>query len=73
MAKVKKKEDELKAIIMGHMEAADTLTWGNDILATWKLGKPSKRLDTKALKSAHPDIYEEFAKEGKPSRRFLIK
>ena len=72
---LKKEEDNLKAQIMAFMEDAETLIHpiDNKPLVTWKLGKPSKRLDTKALKAGKPDIYQEFLKEGEPSRRFLIK
>lgn len=42
-----------------------TVTWGN------QAGRVT--LDTKALKAAYPDIYNQFAKVGKPSRRFGVK
>ena len=43
------------------------------VLATWKASAPAKRLDSAALKDAHPDLYQQFIKTGEPSRRFLIK
>jgi len=68
-----KEEEEMKAVIMKHMGEADTLVDGEDILATWKASKGVKRLDTKALKENAPEIYNEYLKEGEPSRRLLIK
>lgn len=66
-------EEKLKTLIMAYMEENDTLVDNGNVLATWKLGKPAKRFDAKALQDAHPDIYKEFLKEGEPSRRLLIK
>lgn len=72
---LKKKEDELKARIMAFMQVADTLIHpiNQKPLVTWKLGSPTKRLDITSLKSEQTDIYNQFLKEGIPSRRFLIK
>lgn len=68
-----KEEEELKALIMAAMGEADTLVSGDQVLATWKLAKASKRFDSKAFEKAHADLYREFLKEGEPSRRLLIK
>jgi len=69
-----KEEEQLKAVIMAYMKEGDRLVNGeNKVIATWQLDKPSKRLDTKALKAAEPEIYKQFLKESEPSRRFLIK
>ena len=70
---LKEEEDNLKAQIMSYLGERDTLKFGQDIIATWKLGKPTKRLDTNTLKSEMPEIYEKFAKESAPSRRCLLK
>lgn len=43
------------------------------VLATWKTRKGSERLDSKALKAAHPEIYRQFAKSGEPTRTFTLK
>jgi len=39
-------------------------------LLRWKTRKSSRSLDQKALKTAHPKIFEEFYKPGKPYRPF---
>lgn len=71
----KEKEDEAKALIMGFMgeHSADTLTLLNKPIVTWKQAKGAARLDSKALKDAHPDIVKQFTTVSEPTRRFLIK
>lgn len=59
--------------IKAFMKDADTLVHGRDVLATWRESKPAARLDTAAIRSAHPDICEQFTKYGEPVRRFLLK
>ena len=69
-----KQEEILKAHIMKHLGEADTLVDdAGNVLCTWKLSKPTKRLDTKALQAEMVEVYQKFLKEGDPSRRFLIK
>jgi putative phage-type endonuclease len=70
---LKKEEDELKAIIQGHMGFADTLVDNGKVLATWKAGKPPIRFDAAGFKAEYPDLYTQFAKPGEAARRFLIK
>jgi putative phage-type endonuclease len=59
--------DALKA----YMADASAITLGGDVLATWK-AQTSNRLDTAALKAAHPDIYAQFVKPSE-TRVFRIK
>ncbi len=65
-----------------HLEVAVMLAMGNSeslmapdgsILATWKHHKGATRLDGKALRAAHPDIYAKFANTGEPTRTFTLK
>lgn len=66
--------EDAKAIVMSAMGEFDTLIDASGaVLATWKASAPAKRLDSAALKDAHPDLYQQFIKTGEPSRRFLIK
>lgn len=67
-AKERKEEaaNKLKALL-GEYEVGKI----GDKLVTWKTVR-SNRLDTKALKAAHPEIYQEFARESS-YRRFSIK
>lgn len=67
-------EEELGAIdatVMAAMGDAEVATVGGKVAATWKQST-SNRLDTKALKEAHPDIAAEFTKAS-TTRRFLPK
>ncbi|MCR4300663.1 MAG: YqaJ viral recombinase family protein [Sulfuricaulis sp.] len=63
----------LEAAIKAHMGEAEALVFDGATLATWKSSAPAQRLDTKALKAAHPDICAQFTAAGEPSRRFLLK
>jgi hypothetical protein len=67
-------EDSLKEFIQSWMKEKATVTaYDGSILATWKTAKPSKRFSAELLKSAMPQIYEQFVVESPGSRRFLIK
>ncbi len=66
-------EELLKIDIMKYLGEADTLVYNNKVIATWKLAKSSELFDKEAFKNAYPDIYPEYVKFGKPSRRLLIK
>jgi len=65
--------EHMKSLVMSCMGESEELAIGDRVLATWKSTKPVKRLDTKALKAAHPDITNAFTLEGPPSRRFVLK
>lgn len=68
------REEAARAVVMQALGDADTLVDADGkTLCTWKAAKPSQRLDGAALKAAHPEIWQQFAKLGEPSRRFLIK
>jgi len=45
----------------------------DELLATWKNGKPRMYFQSKEFKKDHPDLYESYKKEGNGSRRFIIK
>jgi predicted phage-related endonuclease len=67
-------EDGLKEFIQSWMKEKATVTaYDGSILATWKTAKPSKRFSAELLKSAMPQIYEQFVIEQPGSRRFLVK
>jgi hypothetical protein len=56
---------------MGRHEALVTVS--DEVLATWKSSKPSKKFDAKLFQTAMPDIHAQFIVEQPGSRRFLIK
>ena len=60
--------------IQSFMGASATLmNMAGDTLVTWKSAKGSKRLDTKALQKAHPELCAVYEIETSGSRRFLVK
>jgi len=74
MKELEEAEDGLKEFIQSWMKEKATVTaFDGSILATWKTAKPSKRFSAELLKSAMPQIYEQFVIEQPGSRRFLIK
>lgn len=80
---LKRLRDEIKALeekktaledtIKLAMGPADTLRFQGLTLATWRAPKPSTRLDTKALKADHPDLFAQYSTETSATRRLLIK
>jgi len=75
-AEISTKEEEISVIkqhVMGQLEAAEVLTYQNQILASWKAPKPSFRLDTKRLELDHPDLCTKYKSPVQNSRRLLIK
>lgn len=66
-------KDELELAIKNAIGDADTLTYGDEIVATWKSSKPSMRFDEKAFKEANADLWANFCKETAGSRRFILK
>jgi putative phage-type endonuclease len=65
--------EKLKLEIIKYMGHAEKLTHSGKTLATWKCAKASKRVDTKALAQAHPDIASAFTASVLGTRRFLLK
>lgn len=65
--------DDLVMQAQQFMGESAILQCGDDVLATWKSAKASKKLDVKALTAAHPALVAEFSEEKPGSRRFLVK
>ena len=61
IAEMEAEKREAEAIIMKALEDADTGTSNGQTLVTWK-EQTTNRLDTKALKEAHPELVAEFTK-----------
>jgi putative phage-type endonuclease len=76
-AELKEIEQQLDGMKLEFQKAmgadATSLTCDGQPLFTWKTRKGSTRLDTKALRDAHPDIAAEFTKTGEPARTFIRK
>lgn len=66
--------DRAKAAIMAAMGEAEILVDpAGTPLATWKTIKGAEQLDTQAIRREAPDIWARFTRQGKPTRRFLLK
>ena len=64
---------ELELDIKSTMEDAESLTYGEDTLATWRNSKPRTSFNQKDFKVDHPELYEEYLKEGGPIRVLRLK
>lgn len=71
MSILKEEQEQIKQEIQLEMEEADTAYIG-DRKITWKTTKPRVTLDSKKLKAEMPEIFEEYSKEGNPTRTFRI-
>lgn len=70
---LKERKEELQGLITSFMGESDTLAVAGRTIATWKTSKPRVTFDSTTFKAKHPDLYTQYCKEGKPSRRFLLK
>ena len=70
---LEEKQQDLESEIKTAFGDAERLTSGGVVLATWKAPKPTKRLDTDALKKNDFETYEKYLKEIHGSRRFILK
>lgn len=68
----KKEEARLKHRLQQAMGEATQATFPSGSLS-WKQAKPTMRLDTKALRAAHPDLVAAFEREVPGSRRFVVR
>ncbi len=67
-------EEDLKAEIIKYLgDEADTLKYGEIVLATYKLGNGVKRFDSKAFEKDNPELHKQYMRTGEPQRRFLLK
>jgi putative phage-type endonuclease len=68
-------EEAWKArIIIAMGETADTLVdSAGSALVTYKLSNGRKTFDAKTFGKDHPDLYQQYLKNGEPQRRFLVK
>jgi putative phage-type endonuclease len=65
--------EALKHQILIRMADAEKITHNGKVVATWKSSKGTRRLDTKALSQAHPDLADKFSFQAPGSRRFVFK
>nr|DAI44130.1 MAG TPA: Exonuclease [Caudoviricetes sp.] len=65
--------EELKTKIAAFMGENEVLTSAEQILATWKYGKPRQFFDKPRFQADHPKLFKKYNKETAPKRTFLIK
>lgn len=70
---LKSRKELLQGNITAFMGESDTLTVAGKTIATWKSSKPRVTFDSATFKSKHPDLYNQYLKEGAANRRFLLK
>lgn len=73
LAQLTERKDNLEEQLKMAFKDAEAISYGGDILATWKSAKDSEKFDAKAFKAEHPDLAAEFTKKVAGSRRFLLK
>jgi putative phage-type endonuclease len=64
---------EMEIDIKKTMEDAESITFGENTLATWRNTKPRTSFNQKQFKEDHPDLYEKYLKEGNPVRTLRLK
>lgn len=52
---------------------AEALSYGGNVIATWKSSKDSETFDSKLFKAEHPELAAQYMKPKPGSRRFLVK
>lgn len=70
---LQEEEDAIKERFKLIMKDAEAVTYFEETLVTWRNSKPVVRLDSKALKAEHPELWARYAKENAPTRPFLVK
>jgi putative phage-type endonuclease len=70
---LERRKEELEGRIKMGFGDAEAISYGGQTLATWKAAKESEKFDSKAFKSAHPDLAAQFISVQPGSRRFLLK
>lgn len=74
IAALTERKEQLEDKLKEAFGSAEALIYDGSTLATWKApSKPTERIDTKALKEAHPELVAKFTTQTLGSRRLLIK
>jgi len=62
-------EAEIKSL----MQDAEALTFGDEVVCTWKTASGAKRFDKDRFAKEHADLYAKYLVQSASSRRFLLK
>jgi putative phage-type endonuclease len=52
---------------------AEAISYGGQVIATWKSPRPSEKFDAKAFTKDHPEMAKDYTVTTQGSRRFLLK
>ena len=66
-------EETAKAALQATIKDAESLTFMDETVATWKSAKGGTRFDAKRFQAEHPDLYAQYLTEAAGARRFLLK
>ncbi|GAB6395459.1 MAG: YqaJ viral recombinase family protein [Bacteroidales bacterium] len=75
-AKIKQMEEEkeeYEQYLKILMKDAENLSYCGKVLVTWRATKGSQTFDKEAFQKEHSALYEQYLKDVKPVRRFLLK
>ena len=73
ISKLEEQKEALEAKLKMGFGDAEAISYGGNIIATWKSGKDSEKFDAKSFQAAHPELAQQYMKTVKSSRRFLLK
>lgn len=67
------RKDELEDTIKMAFGDAEAISYGGNLLATWKAPKPSVKFDEKGFKAENSEMWSRYTSEVQGARRLLIK
>lgn len=73
LAELDRRKKELEERIKLGFGDAEAISYGGDILATWKCSRPSGRFDAKAFAADNPELARRYTEVQKGTRRFLLR
>lgn len=70
---LEKAEEALELAVMATVGPAQVITHLGRPIATWKTRNGVKRFDSRGFSAAHPELHQQFMRQGEPSRPFQVK
>lgn len=70
---LEERQEEYEATIKKAFTDAEAMSYGGDVIATWKAPKPSMKFDAKTFQAEHPDLAKPYMIETQGARRLLLK
>lgn len=66
-------QEHAEAWLKSRIGDCDALTYGDDVIATWRNTKGRAKFDSKRFADDHPEMYEQYTIPGVGGRQFLLK